>query len=65
MYDTVRVRVKVLEKRETGVFCERDGRTFEIPLESLWDEGDEIVVGNTCELDVFRRWARNNGLVHE
>ena len=62
MIPTVMIRdVKVLAKREHDVVCERGGRTFEIPLESLWDEGDELVVGRTCEIEVSWAWARNTG----
>jgi hypothetical protein len=66
MYFTVTIRgVKVLAKRDTGVLCERAGRTFEIPLEALWDEGDELVVGSTCEIEVRESWAVTNGHDHD
>jgi hypothetical protein len=63
VYQTIKIdNVKVLAKRETGVLCERGGRTFEIPLEILWDEGEELVVGSTCAIEVAKSWARTNGL---
>jgi hypothetical protein len=61
MYPTVSLQgVKVLAKRESGMHCERDGRTFEIPFEMLWDE-DDPVVGTTCEIVVRKSWAIANG----
>jgi hypothetical protein len=66
VYPTVTVTgVTVLEKRETGFLCRVGNREIEIPLEALWDEGDELVVGAVCDLDLRREWARTNGLPHD
>jgi hypothetical protein len=55
----------VLEKREKGFLCRIGNREIEVPLEVLWDEGDDLVVGAVCDLDLRREWARTTGLTDE
>ena len=66
MYDTVSGKdVKILAKRTTGILCVLRGRTLATPLEALWDDGDQLIPGQVCEIQVWGSWARANGVDDE
>ena len=55
--------VTLLEKRPTSILCQVEAKTIEIPLDELWDEGDELpAVGGLFDLHISRSFARKKGI---
>ena len=63
MFDTVSVpNAVILEKLNDSVRFSLGGSVYVVPHTELFDEIEDLTLGQPCDLEVFRRWAVRNGV---
>lgn len=66
MFEPVKLKVKVLEKKNDHLVCEIESgggaSIYQLPFSELWDEEDHPSVGEVGPVYVDSSWAFANGL---